>query len=805
MKFTRTLKLVTMIFSLKVICLQKNRVSSYRKIDLCDNKTIRSRICKLDPDQRFVLDLFVKYARDLKLAEKGYGPFPPPPLLVIEGNAGSGKSELIHNLCMVLEKEFRQAGDNPENPYILKGSFTGEAACNIKGQTLTSLFNLGFGNKLSPMSDSLRDKKRDVLGNLKLLIIDEYSMLRSDMTYQIDSRLKEIRINRECFGGVSVVLLGNLLQLQPVKGRYIFEEPVDDSWKLGHQFQSLWELFTPIKLTYNHRQDGELQFSNMLNRISLGIVNREDLELLRTRVFRDDDPCIPQDTLYIFPLKRTVKKYNEKVLESLEGELVVLKATNILKTRKHFEPYVDKDDDKVRNTPLLSTLYLKKNARVVLVYNIDVGDGLNNGAKGTVVDFVRMGNEVTYIIINLDNVESGKSLRDLHKNVSSGYENGTPLGKLTFSYSLSRKTEGSGAMCVQFPLNLGSAVTIHRVQGATVLPPKTITSDFSQIFEGSQAYTVISRVKKLDQLYLLNDVYPHKIYTSPKPLAALRELEGKAINCNSIGRREDQIKIVYLNCQNLITNIQDIKGHPKIFEHNLIFLGETWVTDSLLCREQNAFQLNGYTSNYLNIGRGKGLATFHEDNYENVFNVCDINYQLAKYRFEILHNTLGNVGVDILAIYRSTGSKKDKELLNKIKESLRVDRITIIVGDINLRFQRETKPEFVNEILKLNFDQLVQKSTHREGGIIDHLYLRKPLMYDDVIISYDLFAPFYSDHYGISIVINKGDAPFLKMPCSIPDDINERIGTQKGNSKNSDGRKRKSSSPKTTRSKKGKN
>ena len=54
----------------------KKRVTSYRKIDLWDNKTIRSRICKLDSDQRFVLDLFVKYARDLKLAGEGFREFP---------------------------------------------------------------------------------------------------------------------------------------------------------------------------------------------------------------------------------------------------------------------------------------------------------------------------------------------------------------------------------------------------------------------------------------------------------------------------------------------------------------------------------------------------------------------------------------------------------------------------------------------------------------------------------------------------------------------------------------------------------
>ena len=102
----------------------------------------------------------MKYARTLKLAKNGFCTFPTPPLLVVEGDAGSGKSELIKNLCPVLEKEFRQAGDDPEQPYILKGSFTGEAACNIKGQTLTSLFNLGFGNKSNPMSDCMRGKKK---------------------------------------------------------------------------------------------------------------------------------------------------------------------------------------------------------------------------------------------------------------------------------------------------------------------------------------------------------------------------------------------------------------------------------------------------------------------------------------------------------------------------------------------------------------------------------------------------------------------------------------------------------------------
>ena len=67
-------------------------------------------------------------------------------------------------------------------------------------------------------------------------------MVKADMLYQIDQRLREIMQNHdEPFGGVSVILLGNILQLQPVKGKYIFEEPTADSWRSGHQFESLYD------------------------------------------------------------------------------------------------------------------------------------------------------------------------------------------------------------------------------------------------------------------------------------------------------------------------------------------------------------------------------------------------------------------------------------------------------------------------------------------------------------------------------------------------------------------------------------
>ena len=75
--------------------------SSYSKIALWDNKEIRAQLRKLDPDQRYVVDRFTKYARQFRLAEDKFCTYPGPPLLIVEEDTGSGKSEVIKILCQV--------------------------------------------------------------------------------------------------------------------------------------------------------------------------------------------------------------------------------------------------------------------------------------------------------------------------------------------------------------------------------------------------------------------------------------------------------------------------------------------------------------------------------------------------------------------------------------------------------------------------------------------------------------------------------------------------------------------------------
>ena len=99
------------------------------------------------------------------------------------------------------------------------------------------------------------------------------------------------------------------------------------------------------------------------------------------------------------------------------------------------------------------------------------------------------------------------------------------------------------------------------------------------------------------------------------------------------------------------------------------------------------------------------------------------------------------------------------------------DKIVIICGDFNLRYQNETSHFIIQELLNMNFTQQIDHPTHINGGIIDHLYLYWPEDYEDVIITWEFIGPFYADHFGISVRINQGKNLFRKIRSSIPDEL----------------------------------
>ena len=104
--------------------------------------------------------------------------------------------------------------------------------------------------------------------NLQVVIIDEISMVKVDMLYQLDLRLQEIKEKIGTpFGGVSILAFGDMMQLKPCLGRYIFEEPQNEDFKTTHRLAPRWQMFSSVLLEKNHRQGKDKEYADLLNRI----------------------------------------------------------------------------------------------------------------------------------------------------------------------------------------------------------------------------------------------------------------------------------------------------------------------------------------------------------------------------------------------------------------------------------------------------------------------------------------------------------------------------------------------------------
>ena len=424
-------------------------------------------IRNLDQDQRKALDVMYQYASEYKLAERNRNnPWPKPPLLMVHGGAGSGKSHLIATVAQLLEKTFRTPGDDINAPYILKLAFTGNAASIIHGQTIHSAFQLPFSNKHVTLHDKLRDLRRKQLKNIRLVIIDEISLVKSDMLYQIHFRLIEILQNTLDFGNVAILALGDILQIKPPMGRMIFNEPYNHKSKMLWNISggNLWQKFSVITLKTNHRQGDDKSYADLLNRIRVGKHTDEDIKQLESRVFPRGSPELPMDALVITGENRIVNEINENKINELTGELKVVEAVITSKTRNNFKPKVDKAGQ-VKNTPLQLLLKMKKNARVMLTSNIDVCDNLTNGSMGTIVDFImdNQGN-VNQVLVVFDDPSSGENSRKLNKyNQRYPGLRVTAIKQIEFDFQI-RDGSSSTATATNFPLRLAWASTCHKIQ-----------------------------------------------------------------------------------------------------------------------------------------------------------------------------------------------------------------------------------------------------------------------------------------------------------------------------------------------------
>lgn len=387
--------------------------------------------------------------------------------LFVTGRAGTGKSTLL-----------RAMRDHLLDEHIVLAP-TGLAAVNVGGQTIHSFF--GFPPRLIRPDDIKRSRNGRLMRKLKVIIIDEVSMVRSDLMWAIDQSLRINRSKpREPFGGVRLMLFGDLHQLPPVvQGDVAQHLHSEFGGPFFFQVPSLNEGagMNVLELDQVFRQSDET-FLTVLNRIRDGEATEEDMAVLNERAhpirtLGEGDPYV-----ILTPTNAAAQRINMAYLNALPANEKVYEAgiTGEYNDSSH---------------PTDANLLLKEGAKVILLRN----DPDRRWVNGTIARVAKL--EDKRVWIELD----GK----IHEVEQVAWE----ARRYAYDQSSEKIVENVTGTFRQFPLRLAWALTIHKSQGLTL--DKVYIDLGRGTFAHGQAYVALSRCRSLEGLALARPLRPSDI------------------------------------------------------------------------------------------------------------------------------------------------------------------------------------------------------------------------------------------------------------------------------------------------------
>jgi len=388
--------------------------------------------------------------------------------LFVTGRAGTGKSTLLTCLRDLLADEM----------VILAP--TGLAAVNVGGQTIHSFF--GFPPRLIRPDDIRRSRNGRLMRRLKFLVIDEVSMVRSDLMWAIDQSLRVNRGRpREAFGGVRLALFGDLHQLPPVVNDAEVAEHLESTYG-GPFFFSLPTLregagTALIELSQVFRQKDEALLA-VLNKIREGEADADDLAPLDARVHPIRTLAEGEPYVILTPTNAAAGRINLAYLNALPGAPLPYKAT----TAGEFNQSANPTDE---------TLMLKRGAKVMLLRN----DPDRRWVNGTIARISRL--EEGRVWVEVD--------REEHEVERASWES----RRYAYDKAAEKIVETVAGTFTQFPLRLAWALTIHKSQGLTL--DKVYIDLGRGTFAHGQAYVALSRCRTLEGLALARQLRPSDI------------------------------------------------------------------------------------------------------------------------------------------------------------------------------------------------------------------------------------------------------------------------------------------------------
>lgn len=402
--------------------------------------------------------------------------------IFLTGKAGTGKTTLLSKIQNTTSKK-----------YVVTAP-TAVAAINAGGVTIHSFFQIPPGPLPPPPEQSLpaefspksfSSEKTKLIKTLELLIIDEISMVRADTLDYINRSLQFIRGNKLPFGGVQLLMTGDLYQLPPV---------FQNDWHLLAKHYKSPYFFDSISLRNSPLTTFELQkvyrqndpeFIDILAGVRSGKLSEPQLQRLNRQYVENPQPSDLSTYVTLTTHNPLVNQINQQRLDQLDGQSHI------------FAAQITGDFPKEAH-PTLEQLVLKQGAMVMFIRNDSSGKKQYYNGRTAKIESI-IGEQINLIF--LDDQTSFHPVRETWENNKYALSEG--------GEQLSQQTAGTFS---QFPLRLAWAITIHKSQGLTF--DKAVV-DVGAAFAHGQTYVALSRCRNLQGLVLREKVQQQNIITDP--------------------------------------------------------------------------------------------------------------------------------------------------------------------------------------------------------------------------------------------------------------------------------------------------
>ena len=457
--------------------------------------------------------------------------------IFLTGKAGTGKTTFLKDVKKYTKK----------NHIVLAP--TGVAAVNAGAMTIHSFFQFGFGPYVKGISEPegnymMRREKRELIKSLELIIIDEISMVRADVLDHINDELQRIRRNSEPFGGVQLLMIGDLQQLPPITPDNELEilKPHYDSMYFFDSKSLRNSDYYCIELKSVYRQTDQ-RFIDILNRVRTGDVTHSDLDELNSHHVADFRPAQGDNYIQLVTHNRMADAINQREMAALSADTFMF-------------------DAKVTGTfpedafPTSRQLEIKKGAQVMFVKN-DPDKRFINGMLGEVEE------------VSDDNIRVRLSGKDnIVKVEPTAWEN--------IRYHMNEETHKIESTKIgsfmQYPIKPAWAITIHKSQGLTF--DKAVI-DAHEAFSPGQAYVALSRCRSLDGMVLSEKLSQRAIITDS---IVDEYMNGAVQDIDALARNINFEPFDYDRTTKETTVAKNANGHVTVVNTNVFDALKEWRT-----------------------------------------------------------------------------------------------------------------------------------------------------------------------------------------------------------------------------------